>query len=79
MMMYAKSNGIDLARVDFTVSKEMHPAPRRIGKLTTTYRLATRCSEDDLARLVRAGKTCPVRLSLGPDVEVIESYERISP
>jgi uncharacterized OsmC-like protein len=79
MMMYAKNNGIDVARIEFTVSKDMHSSPRRLGTLTTTYRLATRCSEEDFARLVRAGKTCPVRLSLGPDVNVAESYERVAP
>jgi uncharacterized OsmC-like protein len=79
MMMYGKNNGIELARVDFSVAKEMHPSPRRLGKLTTVYRLATRCSDEDFARLVRAGKSCPVRLSLGPDVVVEETYERVAP
>lgn len=76
MSLYAQRNGIALDGVEFVVNKEMNGSPRRLGRLTLEYRLATSCSDEDFARLERAGKTCPVRLSLGPDVEVVERYLR---
>lgn len=76
MSLYAQRNGIALDGVEFVVTKEMNASPRRLGRLTLEYRLATTCSDEDLARLERAGKTCPVRLSLGPEVEVVERYLR---
>ncbi len=74
--LFAARNGIALDAVEFVVSKEMSAAPRRIGRLTVEYRLATTCSDADLARLEQAGRTCPVRLTLGPEVEIVERYVR---
>lgn len=77
MSLYAQRNGIALDGVDFVVTKEMSASPpRRLGRLTVEYRLSTACSDAELARLEQAGRTCPVRLSLGPEVEVVERYVR---
>lgn len=77
MMMFAKNNGIAVDRIEFSVTKEMHPSPRRLGTLTTVYKIATNCSDADFAKLEKAGRTCPVRLSLGEPVTVVERYERL--
>lgn len=74
--LYARRTGIPLDGVTFSVEKEMTPPPRRIGRLTLRFRLQTSCSDEELGKLVAAARTCPVRLSLGDGVEVVESYER---
>jgi putative redox protein len=76
MALYAKRNGIPLDKITFELEKVMHPSPRRLGKLLVTYRIHSPCDDAAFERLVRIGQTCPVRLSLGPDVEVEETYLR---
>jgi putative redox protein len=76
MALYAERNGIPLERISFDLEKIMNKEPRRLGKLVVRYRIASTCSDEDFARLERIGRTCPVRLSLAPDVEVDETYER---
>ena len=44
--------------------------PRRIAKLVARFRITSPCGEEDFQKLVNAGKTCPVRRSLHPDVVV---------
>jgi putative redox protein len=77
MSLFATRNGIPLDGVSFEVEKHMTvEPPRRIAKLVVHYRIASPCGEEDFARLVNAGKTCPVRRSLHPDVIVDETYEQ---
>ena len=76
MALWAQRNGVPVERIDFDLEKVMNASPRRLGKLVVRYRIATPCGDEDFERLVRIGRTCPVRLSLGPDVEVEETYER---
>lgn len=75
--MFAQKNSIPLEEVYFEVEKEMSANPRRISKLKLLLRLKTSCSEQDFKRLENAGRTCPVRLSLNPAIEIDESYERV--
>jgi uncharacterized OsmC-like protein len=76
LALFAKRSDIPLRGVEFEVEKEMTTTPRRIGRLTLTLRIDSPCSEKDFARLVGAAKTCPVRLTLGENVEIVERYER---
>jgi uncharacterized OsmC-like protein len=77
MALYAQRNGIPLERIAFDLEKIMTTEPpRKIAKLVVRYRITTSASDEDFARLERIGRTCPVRLSLGSDVEVDETYER---
>lgn len=75
MGMAAAKRGVSL-ETSFEVVKEMNPAPRRLGRLILTFTLKTDADEAVFEALVAAGKACPVRLSLGPDVEVVERYVR---
>jgi uncharacterized OsmC-like protein len=78
MSLFATRSAIPLEAVSFEVEKHMTAEPpRRIARLVTRYRLTSPCSEEQFARLVNAGKTCPVRRSLHPDVVVEETYERV--
>ena len=77
MSLCAKRSGIPLVSIEFCVEKQMTAEPpRRIAKLVTRYRIHSSCSEEEFGKLVNAGKTCPVRLTLHPDVVVDEVYER---
>jgi putative redox protein len=77
MSLYATRSGIPLEDVTFSVEKHMTAElPRRIARLVTAFRIKSTCSDADLQRLVNAGKTCPVKRSLSPDVVVEETYER---
>lgn len=76
MTLYAGRNGID-ARVTFAVTKEMSPAPRRIGRLTVRLTIAGPVTDEQFEKLKAAAHTCPVRRSLHPDVEIDETFERV--
>lgn len=75
--LYAKRSGIPLEGIEFSVEKLMtSEPPRRIAKLVVRFRIHSACGDEEFRKLVNAGKTCPVRRSLHPDVAVDESYER---
>jgi putative redox protein len=76
MTMFAANHGIPLEGIEFELTKEMSPPPRKIAKLTISFRIAGRLSDADFSKVVAAGKACPVRLTLGQNVAVVESYER---
>ena len=76
MSMFAASHGIPLDHIEFEIVKDMSPPPRRIARLTATYVLAGVGSDADFQRVVATGKTCPVRVTLGDNVEIVESYRR---
>lgn len=76
MRMFADNHGIALDGVSFELSKEMSPPPRKIAKIVICFKISGSLSESDFAKIVAAGKACPVRLTLGDSVEIIESYER---
>lgn len=79
LALYAYRNGISVSGVEFDVEKLMTPPPRRIGKLRLTMRIHGAISEEEFQKLVEVARTCPVRLSLGPAVEIEESYEHAEP
>ncbi len=76
MNMYAANHGIGLRNIEFDLVKEMSPPPRRIERLTVTYRIMGVVSDQEFQKVVAAGKACPVRITLGDRVEIVEVYER---
>ena len=75
--LFASRSGIPLESIDFAVEKHMtSEPPRRIAKLVARFRIHSPCGEADLVKLVNAGKTCPVRRSLHPEVVIEETYDR---
>jgi uncharacterized OsmC-like protein len=76
MSLYARNHGIALEGVSFDLEKEMTPPPRKIGRITIRFVLSGGFSDQDFAKIIAAGKTCPVRLTLGGNVEVVEEYLR---
>jgi len=77
MNMFAHNAGIPVARIGYAVEKEMSANPRRIGRLAVRYEIATDCSEQDFRKLITAGKTCPLRHSIHPDIVLEETYVRV--
>ena len=65
--------------MSFEVDKEMAANPRRIARLTLRYEIVTDCDDQDFKKLVAAGKGCPLRRSLHPDVVLDEEYVRVHP
>lgn len=77
LSLFATRNGIPLKGVTFSVEKHMTAEkPRRIARLVTRYTIDAPCSDEDYGKLVNAARTCPVRLTLHPDVVVEETYTR---
>jgi putative redox protein len=76
MGMFAASHGIAVEGISFELTKEMTPPPRKIGRITITFTIAGPFSDLDFRKLVAAGKACPVRLTLGEGVEIVEDYRR---
>jgi len=76
MNMFARDKAIPVEGIDFELTKEMASGPRRIARIVVTFRIRTACSEIDFKKLVAAGKTCPVRQTLGGSVEIEEQYLR---
>ena len=69
MAIKANDMGIELKGTTAEVTKIMQAEPRRIKRLEVTLNMAAAVSEKDQTILERVGRTCPVYLSLHPDVE----------
>ena len=70
MGIVAERHEIDLRGMEIGVTKEMSPnAPRRIARLATTIRVPLPADHPRRPLLENAALTCPVHLSLHPDIE----------
>lgn len=75
MGMYARTKGVDLKGARVHVTKEMVADPqRRVGKLRVSFDLPRHVAEESRRAMERAAESCPVRLSLGHDVEIETAY-----
>jgi putative redox protein len=77
MSQYAANHGIQLHNIEFELIKEMSPAPRRIQRITVKYRLMGVISDLEFEKIVAAGKACPVRVTFGERIELVEKFERV--
>ena len=78
MGIVAERHKLDLVGSTFSVKKTMSPdAPRRIAQLDVDLQLPAHLSLDDRALLERVAHTCPVALSLNPEIrqEVRFNYQ----
>ena len=70
MGIYAKNNGIDLTGTEIEITKKMAAEPRRIAEIDVIFNMpANGYSEKEKKILERVAHTCPVHLSLHPDVK----------
>jgi putative redox protein len=77
MGIVAERHGVDLTGVSWDVTKHMLADPRRIGQIDVTFRLPASLPEKERTILENAARTCPVALSLNPEIrqEVRFLYE----
>ncbi|WP_426493490.1 OsmC family protein [Hymenobacter sp. 102] len=68
MGIVAARHSIDLTGVSWDVTKHMLAEPRRIGQIDVTFRLPASLTEKDQTILENAARTCPVALSLNPEI-----------
>lgn len=70
-IMAIKSRDLNLDLLDSTVSvtKIMQAEPRKIAKIIVVLNMSVATSEKNKIILERAAMTCPVFLSLNPDIE----------
>jgi len=65
----ARKQGVDLGETTVKVLKEMTAQPpRRIAKLTVVFTVPLAASHEKRAMLESAARSCPVHLSLHPEV-----------
>ena len=77
MGIVAERHGLDLTSVTYDVTKHMAAEPRRIRQIDVQFRLPASLPDKERALLERAARTCPVALSLNPEIvqQVQFSYE----
>ncbi len=72
---YGKHHNVDVTGATMEITKTMSANPRRIGKLEVVFNMPDRdYSEKEKAMIERAAHTCPVHLSLHPDVEQVFTF-----
>lgn len=70
MGILANKEGIDMSGLTCDVQKIMTASPRRIGKIIINFSWpGCTITEKQREMLIRAAMTCPVALSLAPEVE----------
>jgi putative redox protein len=78
MAITARTRGVELAGLTWTITKEMSSQPpRRIARLHLTLHLPPAAKAMPLEILERAAHACPVHQSLSPEIEkVIVFHQR---
>jgi uncharacterized OsmC-like protein len=70
MALLAAREGLAWGDARASVEKNMTSAPRRIGELVVVFDMPREVRPEQRARLEEIARTCPVALSLHPDVKV---------
>jgi uncharacterized OsmC-like protein len=68
MGIVAERQGLDLTGVTYAVTKHMAAEPRRIRQIDVQFQLPATLSEKERTILENAARTCPVALSLNPEI-----------
>lgn len=69
MGMTAEAHHINVEGLRMEIDKIMSASPRRIGEIVVRFVFAHPCTEKEQTLLRRAADTCPVRLTLHPEVK----------
>lgn len=77
MGIVAEREGISLEGLSLQTTKHMAAEPRRISKIEIhfSWENSPALSEAQLKKLKNAARTCPVALSLHPDIEQAVSFD----
>ena len=72
---YGQAHDVDVTGTQIEVTKTMSANPRRIGKIEVIFNMPDREYTDKQKIMIeRAAHTCPVHLSLHPDVEQVFTF-----
>lgn len=67
--MYCQENNIDITGTEIEIEKIMSSDPRRIGEIKIDFNMPDReYSKKEMTIIERTAKSCPVHLSLHPDI-----------
>jgi uncharacterized OsmC-like protein len=69
MAIKSKDLNVDLIGSTVEITKVMNTEPRRIGKIIVNLKMAVSATEKEQTILERAAMTCPVFLSLHPEIQ----------
>lgn len=69
MAIKSKDLNLDLVGSTIEITKVMNAEPRRIGKIIMDIKVAVSATEKEQTILERAAMTCPVFLSLHPEIQ----------
>lgn len=73
--LYARNHNVDVTGAQMEITKTMSADPRRIGKLEVIFNMPDKpYTEKEKASIERAAHTCPVHLSLHPDMEQVFTF-----
>ena len=73
--LYCRNHGVDVTGAKMEITKTMVTEPRRIGRVEVVFIMPDRpYSQKEKTVIERAAQTCPVHLSLHPDVDQIFSF-----
>ena len=77
MGIVAERDGIDLTGTRFEITKHMAANPRCISKIEVNFQVKSNVdlSEAQQQKLKNAAYTCPVALSLHPDIEQVVTFD----
>lgn len=75
MAIAAQKMGKDLAGAKMEITKHMAANPRRIAKVEIIFHIPGSFNSEERQALEKAGTTCPVCLSLGPDTEQVMVFD----
>lgn len=70
----ARDLNVDLSGSTASVTKHMQAEPRRISKIEVVFEMAATVDEKTKTILERTANTCPVHLSLHPDIEKVVTF-----
>lgn len=72
---YAKNHGVDVTGAEVEITKTMSADPRRIGKIEAVFKMPARSySAKEKTSIERCVHSCPVHLTLHPDVEQVFTF-----
>ena len=75
MGIYGQEHGVDVTGTEMEITKIMSANPRRIGKIEVVFKMPARpYSAKEKASLERCASSCPVHLSLHPEVEQVFTF-----
>ncbi|MDD4701952.1 MAG: OsmC family protein [Desulfovibrio sp.] len=72
---YGNNHGVDVTGAEVEITKTMSADPRRIGKIEVVFKMPARpYSQKEKTSIERCAYSCPVHLTLHPDVEQVFTF-----